>query len=168
MNFMCWIKPQAADVDAIEKLGNPGWNWKDYAKYTHFAETWVHLKFFELILPILPLSLSSRGHPAAKEQTDVFPHHYNPEYHGTSGPIQTMTPFCIHTIDHLVRDTLVNAGMKVVEDPYGGDVGKSWTYTAKYGILTRVLDQRSLDLCCDNGSENMDTVICSQCLLSTK
>lgn len=39
MNFFCWIKPPAEDIDAFEKLGNPGWNWKDYEKYSHKSET---------------------------------------------------------------------------------------------------------------------------------
>lgn len=39
MNFYAWSKPPAGDVDAIEKLGNPGWNWDDYFKYTKRSET---------------------------------------------------------------------------------------------------------------------------------
>ena len=34
MNFYGWIKPPAADVNAFEELGNPGWNWEAYHKYT--------------------------------------------------------------------------------------------------------------------------------------
>ncbi|KAJ7925389.1 hypothetical protein B0H13DRAFT_2314603 [Mycena leptocephala] len=36
MNFYAWTKPPAADVDAIEQLGNPGWNWADF----HPAQSW--------------------------------------------------------------------------------------------------------------------------------
>jgi hypothetical protein len=39
MNFLCWIKPPSQDVDAIERLGNPGWNWDDFQKYSVRAET---------------------------------------------------------------------------------------------------------------------------------
>jgi hypothetical protein len=35
MNFYVWCKPPAADIDAIEKLGNPGWNFK----YSLMTET---------------------------------------------------------------------------------------------------------------------------------
>lgn len=39
MNFYLWSKPPAKDVDAIEKLGNPGWNWEEYMKYSMKSET---------------------------------------------------------------------------------------------------------------------------------
>lgn len=38
MNFYAWIKPPASDIDAFEKLGNPGWNWEDYDKYSKRSE----------------------------------------------------------------------------------------------------------------------------------
>lgn len=41
MNFYCWIKPPAGDIDAFEKLGNPGWNWAEYEKYSKKSETYV-------------------------------------------------------------------------------------------------------------------------------
>jgi choline dehydrogenase-like flavoprotein len=39
MNFFCWIKPPAQDIDAFEKLGNPGWNWADFNEYSLKTET---------------------------------------------------------------------------------------------------------------------------------
>jgi len=30
INFLGWDKPLAVDIEVIEKLGNPGWNWADY------------------------------------------------------------------------------------------------------------------------------------------
>ncbi|KAH9943228.1 alcohol oxidase [Epithele typhae] len=41
INFLVHIKPPAEDVDAIERLGNPGWNWKNLQKYIHRAEGFV-------------------------------------------------------------------------------------------------------------------------------
>jgi hypothetical protein len=41
MNFYVWSKPSAADIDAIEKLGNPGWNFEQYLKYSLMSETYV-------------------------------------------------------------------------------------------------------------------------------
>ncbi|KAF9821193.1 hypothetical protein IEO21_00801 [Rhodonia placenta] len=38
INFMCWTKPHANDIDDLEKLGNPGWNWKNYEKYLSRTE----------------------------------------------------------------------------------------------------------------------------------
>lgn len=41
MNFYLWSKPPAADVNAWEELGNPGWNWEAFQKYTLRAEKYV-------------------------------------------------------------------------------------------------------------------------------
>jgi hypothetical protein len=41
MNFYTWTKPPAVDVDAIESLGNPGWNFKEYMKYSMMSETYL-------------------------------------------------------------------------------------------------------------------------------
>jgi hypothetical protein len=35
------MTPPAEDIDALEKLGNPGWNWSEYSKYFKRCETWV-------------------------------------------------------------------------------------------------------------------------------
>ena len=41
MNFYCWTKPPSDDADAIERLGNPGWNWNSFMKYTQLAEKYA-------------------------------------------------------------------------------------------------------------------------------
>lgn len=41
VNFYTWSKPPAADVNAWEELGNPGWDWKAYTRYTMRAEEYV-------------------------------------------------------------------------------------------------------------------------------
>ena len=41
MNFYFWTKPPAADVNTWEELGNPGWNWDAFQKYTLRAEQYV-------------------------------------------------------------------------------------------------------------------------------
>ena len=33
MNYQVWTLPASHEVDAIEALGNPGWNWNEYVKY---------------------------------------------------------------------------------------------------------------------------------------
>ena len=52
MNFYCWIKPPAEDVDAIERLGNPGWNWNNFMKYSQLTEKYA---FAHLSMPFLIL-----------------------------------------------------------------------------------------------------------------
>ena len=32
-NFMAYVRPTKADLDAFERLGNPGWNWDSLLKY---------------------------------------------------------------------------------------------------------------------------------------
>ncbi|KAJ7500951.1 GMC oxidoreductase [Mycena galericulata] len=105
LNFYAWIKPPATDIDAFEKLGNPGWNWGEYMKYSQKSETF---------------------HPPAEEHTAVYPHTYDASLRGTSGPIHTTVPFHFHAIDTLFQQTLVNKGLKAVRDPYGGDITGTW------------------------------------------
>ncbi|KAF6749503.1 GMC oxidoreductase [Ephemerocybe angulata] len=111
MNFFCWIKPPAEDVNAFEKLGNPGWNWNEFEKYSKKSE-----KF----------------HPAVKEITDKYPHTYDENFRGTDGPINVTDPIHAHTLDKIFIDTLGNKGIKHVTDPYGGDV--TGTYLASNNV----------------------------------
>ncbi|KAF9556900.1 GMC oxidoreductase [Agrocybe pediades] len=104
-NFYLWSKPPAQDVDAIEKLGNPGWNWAQYQKYSMKVETF---------------------HPPAEEQTRAYPHTFNPAYRGTEGPVQMTIPPHAHTIDKLVQAAMVKNGLQVIDDPYGGNVTGTW------------------------------------------
>ncbi|KAJ7145705.1 GMC oxidoreductase [Mycena epipterygia] len=105
LNFYAWIKPPATDIDAIEKLGNPGWNWKEYLKYSQRSETF---------------------HPPGEEQMNLYPHTYESSFHGTSGPIHTTIPFHFHAVDSLFQQTLVKKGLKSIKDPYGGDINGTW------------------------------------------
>ncbi|KAJ3735624.1 GMC oxidoreductase-domain-containing protein, partial [Lentinula guzmanii] len=41
MNFSVWTFPPKEDIDNWEKLGNPGWNWKNYEKYSTRAITYT-------------------------------------------------------------------------------------------------------------------------------
>ncbi|KAJ7849598.1 glucose-methanol-choline oxidoreductase, partial [Mycena leptocephala] len=109
MNFYAWTKPPAGDVDAIEALGNPGWNWAEYSKYTRISETF---------------------HIAQKEQNDLYPHTHNIAFRGESGPIQVTVPHSVYSIDQLFQETLVNKGLKPIKDPYGGDITGTWMASA--------------------------------------
>ncbi|KAJ7230526.1 GMC oxidoreductase [Mycena pura] len=104
-----WTKPPARDVNAIEALGNPGWNWEEYSKYTRISETF---------------------HVAAKEQSDLYPHTHDPAFRGNSGPIQVTAPHSVYTVDRLFQETLVKKGLKPILDPYGGDINGAWMASA--------------------------------------
>ncbi|KAI0727770.1 GMC oxidoreductase [Fomitopsis betulina] len=44
MNMMLWTRPQREDIDALEKLGNPGWNWETFYKYMKKSESFIAAK----------------------------------------------------------------------------------------------------------------------------
>ncbi|KAH9476793.1 GMC oxidoreductase family protein Mala s 12 [Psilocybe cubensis] len=124
MNFFAWIKPPAEDINAYEKLGNRGWNWAEYEKYSKRSETF---------------------HPPTKEQTDLYPHKFIVEHRGTTGPIQVAISHSVHTLDELFQETMVNKGLKEVDDPYDGDMTGTWiasssidprTWTRSYSANT--------------------------------
>ncbi|KAJ6573700.1 GMC oxidoreductase [Mycena sp. CBHHK59/15] len=90
-------------------LGNPGWNWAEYSKYTRISETF---------------------HVAQKEQTDLYPHTHDLAFRGESGPIQVTAPHSVYTIDQLFQETLIKKGLKAIKDPYGGDITGTWMASA--------------------------------------
>jgi hypothetical protein len=59
---------------------------------------------------------------ASEEFSAVYPHEWNPDYHGTNGPIRITVPHHVHTVDRMFQDTMVSKGVKNIRDPYGGDV----------------------------------------------
>ncbi|KAF8587124.1 GMC oxidoreductase [Ramaria rubella] len=105
INFYAWIKPPAADMDAVEKLGNPGWGWESYSKYSKKSETF---------------------HEPTEEQLSIYPHTFNTKSRGHNGPIQISFPHMVHTIDEQFQSTLQNMGLKTIDDPYEGDINGTW------------------------------------------
>ncbi|TFY69098.1 hypothetical protein EVJ58_g605 [Rhodofomes roseus] len=41
MNLLLWTRPQREDIDALEKLGNPGWNWETFYRYMKKSESFI-------------------------------------------------------------------------------------------------------------------------------
>ena len=113
------MNPPAADVDAFETLGNPGWNWAEFEKYLKKVERLAN----KHLIPTSQIHFNIRSfHVPAKEQTDLYPYTYDLNFWGTSGPIQVTVPPHYHTVDGLVNQTLINRGLKATKDPHGGDV----------------------------------------------
>ncbi|KAI0313444.1 GMC oxidoreductase [Amylostereum chailletii] len=111
MNFYVFTQPPAHDIDAIEKLGNPGWNWKNYIHYCKKSET-----FFP---PEAEVARSERLN-------------YNPENHGTNamiGPISVCYPPMRSGWDNTFQDTLGGLGLKPLRDATGGDGNGAWMAT---------------------------------------
>ncbi|KAG5734171.1 hypothetical protein E4T56_gene1404 [Termitomyces sp. T112] len=104
INFLEWSLPPAVDVDVLERLGNRGWNWNEFYRYSRKIE---------------------RFHPPSKEVTDLFPHTYGDD-RGTSGPLQITIPPHVYTVDAILRETFLNTGLTALHDPYQGEVNGAW------------------------------------------
>jgi hypothetical protein len=52
----------------------------------------------------------------------LYPHTFDPELRGTSGPIQVTIAPHVHTVDAIFNKTLTNLGVRTIRDPSGGDV----------------------------------------------
>ncbi|KAH8116713.1 GMC oxidoreductase [Phellopilus nigrolimitatus] len=105
INFYGWDNPPKRDIDAWEKLGNPGWNWERFSK--SLKKT---------------VSFTAPNDEDASRHRQVF----NPDAHGTSGPLKITFPAVIVTGDVPFQDTLLNAGIKVAKDPLNGDPIGTW------------------------------------------
>ncbi|TFY63799.1 hypothetical protein EVJ58_g3033 [Rhodofomes roseus] len=109
INFYAWIKPPAADVDAWEELGNPGWNWKAYTKYTLRAEGFT---------------------AASEDQLKEYAHTHNIEYRGQSGPVKTTVPVTPLQINRFFLEAAQKQGLPLLEDAYGGNTTGCWEGSA--------------------------------------
>ncbi|KAH9928307.1 GMC oxidoreductase [Fomitopsis serialis] len=107
--FLRWMKPPAADVDAWEELGNPGWNWKSYMKYTLRAEGFT---------------------AASEDQLKEYAHTHNIEYRGQTGPIKTTVPVTPLQINKFFLEAAQKQGLPLLEDSYGGHTTGCWEGSA--------------------------------------
>ncbi|PCH42171.1 GMC oxidoreductase [Wolfiporia cocos MD-104 SS10] len=105
VNFYVWCKPPAADIDAWEELGNPGWNWEAHQKYALRAEEFS---------------------AASEEQLEHYAHMHNAEFRGKNGAIKTTPPGKTLQVSKMLLDTLQKQGVPLLEDPYGGNVTGCW------------------------------------------
>ncbi|KAI0709492.1 GMC oxidoreductase [Earliella scabrosa] len=102
LNFLGNTRAGAAEYDAIEALGNPGWNWQEFLKYFKKSET---------TLPV-PTDLGP-------EYKLVEP---NPKWHGDSGPLKKGYPH-IYAAHHIpFTEAFEEIGVPRNPDPYGGSV----------------------------------------------
>ncbi|KAI0695502.1 GMC oxidoreductase [Cerioporus squamosus] len=100
-NFLFWIKPQREEVEAIEKLGNPGWNW---------------VRFFEA---------SKRSEIFTRTAGNNFPQYlelYKDTSIGTSGPIPVSFARTVSGIEPVFQEALEALGVPLNEDGTGGNL----------------------------------------------
>ncbi|KAI0757746.1 GMC oxidoreductase [Daedaleopsis nitida] len=99
-NFYLWTRPSVEDVNAWERLGNPGWNWDNFLKYSIKSETFI---------------------PASEEAEKTERLTYDPKVHGTDGPIVLGWPNCRPGWDVPLQDTLEALGIPRLTDGQAGD-----------------------------------------------
>ncbi|EPS97882.1 hypothetical protein FOMPIDRAFT_142301 [Fomitopsis schrenkii] len=104
-NFMIWGKPSATDMDALESLGNPGWNWKTFQELTLRVEDFTE---------------------ASADQHAEVKHTHNAAYRGKGGPLKTTVPGTAASLNNVFLETLQNMGIPLLGDAYGGSVTGCW------------------------------------------
>lgn len=96
-----WTRPPAQDIDAWEELGNSGWNWSQYLKYSKKSEKWA----FPMKFVISALSwVIVRFTPPSDELRDEFQLLYNISSHGNTGPLATSYAGLISAVDVPIKE----------------------------------------------------------------
>ncbi|KDQ20011.1 hypothetical protein BOTBODRAFT_62375 [Botryobasidium botryosum FD-172 SS1] len=105
INFSFYQRPPSHDFDAIERLGNPGWNWDQYLKYSKKAETFQ---------------------PPTQDEITKYGYQPNPDRHGKNGPLHVAFPASLSACEGVFQQTLANAGIETQPDPNGGNMCGRW------------------------------------------
>ncbi|KAH8846839.1 hypothetical protein MCOR27_010750 [Pyricularia oryzae] len=102
INGMNYIRAEKAEIDALEKLGNPGWNWNTLFPYYKRNERFT---------------VPSEAQAKAGIK-------YKAENRGGDGPVRTGFPFdtANSTYGVQIRQTWANVGLPDNQDSSGGDV----------------------------------------------
>ncbi|TFK79184.1 GMC oxidoreductase [Polyporus arcularius HHB13444] len=100
-NFLFWIKPHREELEAIENLGNPGWNWE---------------RFFEA---------SKRSEIYTRTPGSNFPQYsetYKETSVGTSGPVPVSFARTVSGIEPVFQKSLEALGVPINDDGTGGNL----------------------------------------------
>ncbi|KAA1466850.1 alcohol oxidase [Dentipellis sp. KUC8613] len=99
INFLVWTRPSASEIDDIERLGNPGWNWSEYLKYSKKLE--------KFIAP--PPEVAKEHELRAKGISE-------------SGNVVAAFPRTLLSEAEIpLQKALINMGFEHAKDPLGGD-----------------------------------------------
>ncbi|KAL1710671.1 hypothetical protein EV121DRAFT_192665 [Schizophyllum commune] len=101
LNFLVWDLPSAADFDAFESLGNPGWNWDSISSYAKNASNFTSLT------------------PEQAEALNVQP---SASDYGTDGPVHVSFGDYFWPITKLWLAALNALGIPTNNRPNGGNV----------------------------------------------
>ncbi|KAH9987924.1 GMC oxidoreductase [Russula compacta] len=140
INFYAFTQPPASDIDAIEKLGNPGWNWETYLHYSKKSE---------------------RFNPPSAQEAEAERLHFDPAHHGTDGPISTCYPPLRSGWDNLFQDTLGHLGLPPAKDATQGDGNVAWMATCSIDPKTNRRSYAVEYLNQASGRKNLHVVVSS-------
>ncbi|KAK2761653.1 hypothetical protein FQN54_001481 [Arachnomyces sp. PD_36] len=109
INGLFFDRGSAADYDAWEELGNPGWGWDDLLPYFRKSETFT---------------------PANEEVSEEYSISWDVTVHGTSGPVQASYPVFLYE-SIMDSENFISGwhdlGISTPVDPNGGDAyGVFW------------------------------------------
>lgn len=87
--------PDVGPHEAWERLGNPGWNWKNFLKYSIKSEKCVSCSTRTEAMETYEVSVSSSFIPPSDESVKNDRLTYNPKVHGSTGetPLQCLVKF---------------------------------------------------------------------------
>ncbi|KAJ7482022.1 alcohol oxidase [Mycena latifolia] len=105
LNLMVLGRGHAAEYDAFETLGSPGWNWQGLVEYFRKSETFA-------------------ATPAQIARLNV---EVNPETHGSAGPIQRSLPTWMSDIHAPWVGALETLGVPYNPDSFSGNNTGVWT-----------------------------------------
>ncbi|KAI0072981.1 alcohol oxidase [Panus rudis PR-1116 ss-1] len=96
INFFAWTKPPAEEVNEIEKLGNPGWNWDTIQRQFQKIEGFI---------------------PPPTEVQELYNLNFDDYGAGTEGPLKVAFPGTVNPVNLTFRETFVNAGIPPAKKP---------------------------------------------------
>jgi choline dehydrogenase-like flavoprotein len=100
LNLLVAGRGSASEYNAFETLGNPGWNWESFLKYFKKSET--------LNYP----------NPEFAAKYKIA---WNPQYHGSNGPLQLTYPHYVWALQDPFVQTLENLNISANPEPSNGN-----------------------------------------------
>ncbi|KAI1783604.1 GMC oxidoreductase, partial [Ganoderma leucocontextum] len=117
INFLFWTRPQREEIDALEALGNPGWNWERFFAATKRVETQVNF-------------VSVLFHPTLVNNHPEFLELYSKESVGHGGPVQISFCKTVSGAELYFQKALEGHGVKTLDDGLGGSLSGTFKATA--------------------------------------
>ncbi|KAJ7773739.1 alcohol oxidase [Mycena maculata] len=99
INVMELTRASSVEYDAIEELGNPGWNWNEFLKYFKKSETFTY----------------------SPQEVEPYGMHFDDNAHGTDGPLKKTFPRYMDTLVQPALQTADTLGIRRISDPSAGD-----------------------------------------------